>query len=68
MKTLKNDKDEMVKIAPDDFKVFVRMPKGTSMMQISSFIKQLKAESKVTLIPEGWSVIVVRGNGTTDKL
>lgn len=58
----------MVKIAPDDFKVFIRVPKGTPMVQLKNLVASLKRKDVITLIPEGWEVLVIRGNGVTDKL
>lgn len=56
-----------IKIRFDDLKVFLRFPKETTMIQRHTMINALRAFDLVFL-PDGWEVIVIRKDGTVEKL
>jgi hypothetical protein len=50
------------------FKVFIRIPKGTSMMQLRTVSENMRRDYPIVFIPEGYEVIVVNKDGTSKKL
>ena len=64
-KFVKGKNDIEVKIE-DTFKVLIRIPKGTPMIQVQNVVNAMKCS--IVFIPEGYEVIVINKDGTSKKL
>lgn len=63
---MKKDKTS-IEVKLDSFKVLIRVPKGTSMLQMKTVAEAIKA-FPIVFIPEGFEVIVINKDGTSKKL
>jgi len=68
MKTLKKDEDIEINLKDDDFKVFIRVKRGTPKIHLVALTGVLRSEkNKIVFIPENFEVLVIRKDGSVEK-